>query len=98
MPYKQEKEHRKQIQKELARKEKESFFSNLPMEQELLIELFDYLDTELASSGCKHDYNLTSNFLNSKGKHLEDRVIKWFQEQRGYCDCEILLNVEEKFE
>ena len=44
MPSKKDKNHRKQIQKQLAQKEKESFFAKLPLEKEILNELFDYLD------------------------------------------------------
>lgn len=98
MPSKNGKKLRKQIQKEPAQKEKESFFANLPLDQDLLNELFDYLDAELEYISCKHDYELTSNFLNLKGKKIDDRTIKWFQENGGYCDCEILFNVADIFE
>jgi len=98
MSSKNEKKRKKQIQKELAQKEKDSFFTNLPLARELLNELFDDLNAKLEGTGCKHDYEMTSIFLNLKGKKLDQRTIIWFQENGGYCDCEILFNVADKFE
>jgi len=44
MPSKAEKERRKKIHRELARKEQEEFIKNLPIEKEVSLELFDFLD------------------------------------------------------
>ena len=65
MPSKQEKERRRQIQLELAKKDKESFLSNMPISEGLLSELFDYLDEEVGATGCQHNYELTAKFLKS---------------------------------
>jgi len=46
---------------------------------------------------CNHNYQLTKEFL--KSKNIEnDKIFDWFREQGGYCDCEILFNIEERFE
>jgi len=97
MPSKDEKERRKQIHRELAKKEQEDFIKSLPIDQTLFLELFDYLDLQLGRQGCNHDYSITNDFLKSKGINI-GKVFDWFQEHGGYCDCEILNNIEEMFE
>lgn len=97
MPTKAEKERRKQIQRELKAKEYENFLNGLPIDKEILMDLFDFLDTEIENQGCNHDYSLTETFL--KERNIDSNLIfEWFEENGGYCDCEILFNVEEKFE
>ena len=98
MPSKQEKERRRQIQLELAKKEKDSFLNSLPLPEELLASLLDFLDVEVGTTGCQHNYVLTSKFIKSRNLELNDTTIKWFQEHGGFCDCEIFYNIEEKFE
>lgn len=97
MPSKAEKERRKQIHRELANKEYEEFIKSLPIDQSLILELFDYLDSQLGERDCNHDYSITNDFLKSKGIN-NGKIFDWFQEHGGYCDCEILFNIEEKFE
>ena len=97
MPSKEEKERRKQIHRELAKKEQEVFIKSLPIDEILILELFDYLDLQLGDRECNHDYSMTNDFLKSKGIN-NGKIFDWFQEHGGYCDCEILNNIEERFE
>ncbi len=97
MPSKAEKQRRKELHRELARKEYEDFLKSLPIDKTIIIELFDFLDLELGERECNHDYQITQEFLKQKGVNNES-LFDWFQENGGYCDCEILYNVEEKFE
>jgi hypothetical protein len=97
MPSKAEKQRRKQIHRELARKEYETFINSLPIDKSIIIDLFDFLDTELGERDCNHDYQITKDFLKQKGID-NDSLFEWFQDNGGYCDCEILYNIEEKFE
>ena len=92
-----EKERRKQILKEIKRKETNDFLQNLPIDRKLILELFDYLDTELDNSECNHDYTNTNEFLKSKNIDIEI-MYDWLQDNGGYCDCEILCNIQEKFQ
>lgn len=41
---------------------------------------------------------MTTKFLENKGFENMNEVIEWLNDQEGYCDCEVLANVEEKFE
>ncbi|MCW0481090.1 DUF2695 domain-containing protein [Gaoshiqia sediminis] len=97
MPTKAEKERRKKLHRELAQKEQEEFFNNLPTDKDVILELFDFLDSELGERDCNHDYQLTEEFLKSKNI-VNEKIFDWFREQGGYCDCEILFNIEERFE
>ena len=97
MPSKAEKERRKKLHREIAKKEEEKFFKNLPVDKSIILELFDFLDIELEERGCNHNYQLTNEFLKSKRIENEN-IFDWFREQSGYCDCEILFNIVDSFE
>jgi hypothetical protein len=61
-----------------------------------LHDLFDWLDREDAPA-CDHTLRETVEFLRQRGLDVE-RVVSWLQEHGGFCDCEVLYNVEEQFE
>lgn len=60
--------------------------------------LFDYLDSELREKGCDDTNRLTRSFLEQIDGVNTEEVLKWLANKGGYCDCEILANVEEQFE
>lgn len=93
-----EKERKKQLIKEFKHKQKEEFEQSLPMERILFEKLFDYLDNKLEENDCDDTNKLATQFLkNNKIENIQT-VLSWLSENGGYCDCEILANVEEKFE
>ncbi|MEO6723232.1 MAG: DUF2695 domain-containing protein [Ferruginibacter sp.] len=98
MPDKSEKERRKQIMDDLKKKADQEFESSSPMSREHFKILFDYLDTELTDKGCNDTNSLTKAFLLQSKIENVDEVLEWLAEHGGYCDCEILANVEEQFE
>ena len=67
------------------------------MDKEIFQELFDYLDESLGD-GCDHRLTMTTEFLKDKGIENINQVAEWLNNNGGYCDCEVLMNVEEKFE
>lgn len=75
--------------------EKEKFESTLPISREKFKELFDYLDAKLDGNGCNHDLRFTLEFLNNHSIPLEP-IVEFLQKNGGYCDCEVLVNVEDK--
>jgi hypothetical protein len=98
MPDKSEKERRKQIMDDLNKKADQEFESSLPMSRDNFKALFEYLDKELNAKGCDDTNVLTKAFLlKSKVDNL-DKIIEWLADHSGYCDCEILANVEDDFE
>ena len=98
MPDKNEKERRKQLQKDLQEKALMEFEESLPISRELFLDLFDVLDQELEKKGCDDSLMLTKQFLKIKRVQNTDEVEKFLKENGGFCDCEVLYNVEEKFE
>lgn len=69
------------------------------MSEDKFIQLFELLDTELHERGCDHDLiKLTQQILSNLGVKDVLSVLAWLEEQGGYCDCEVMMNVEEKFE
>jgi malonyl CoA-acyl carrier protein transacylase len=97
MATKSEKENRKEILRQLKEKEKADFNNSLPLDKDIFNELFNYLDERLGE-GCDHTMNKTVNFLKQKEIKNIDQVIEWLNDNGSYCDCEVLANVEEKFE
>lgn len=98
MPSKEEKESRKQTLQELKNKTKAEFNNSLPISAEKFQKLFDHLDEELEEKGCDDTNNITINFLKDSNIGNIEEVMSWLRINGGYCDCEILANVEEKFE
>ena len=82
--------------KEWKQEKKIEFEKSLPISRELFEQLFEYLDKRLGIEKCSHKLSLTVEFL-IQNNLAQDAVINWLQENDGYCDCEVLYNVEEKF-
>lgn len=93
-----DKAKRKEIRNQLAEKELVEFKSGLPIDENTFPELFDYLDSQLGKKGCDHTTILTRTFLDKKRVSNTDKVIKWLADNGGFCDCEILANVEDLFD
>ncbi len=65
---------------------------SMPMSPEQLKALLDHLDSHLQS--CDHTIKLTANWLQTE--QLEkDRVLAWLAEHGGYCDCEVICNLDD---
>lgn len=95
---KTEKAKRKQIQRELQEKARIKFEQSLPISRELFQNLFDFLDEVLEKNICDDSLKLTKQFLESQNIQNIEEVEKWLKENGGFCDCEVLYNVEELFE
>ncbi len=78
------------------KQEEEEFLTTIPFPESIFQELFDYLDLKLETEPCKHNFNLTSTFLASKGIIFHEHI-DFFIEHGGGCDCEVLMNVEDVF-
>lgn len=58
--------------------------------------LFDYLD-DRSGAGCDHTHRVTLEFLRECNLPAS-MVIPWLEAHGGYCDCEVLANVEQHCE
>ena len=91
------KDEKRKALAEYKRRQKEAFLASLPMSAELFRELFDYLDEKLSDEDCQDDLRLTTAFLEEQECDTE-AVLEWLEENGGGCDCEVLGNIEEKFD
>ena len=90
----------KDLRKEALKKawreqEEKKLVDSIPIPPADLKELFDYLDRENPPP-CDHTFRDTLQFLERK-KLSAERVIPWLREHGGYCDCEVIFNVEDTF-
>ena len=93
-----EKSKRKEILKAIKEKELAEFRQNLPMSEDKFIQLFELLDAQLHAYGCGHSLKLTEQILSNLDVKDVLSMLAWLKEQGGYCDCEVMMNVEQKFE
>lgn len=65
----------------------------MPIEEQDLNDLLNYLEEALEKRGCQHDLAMASEWLRSKG-YDEQIAGMALLSQGGGCDCEVVLNVE----
>ncbi|MCM1368542.1 MAG: DUF2695 domain-containing protein [Roseburia sp.] len=92
-----EKQRRKLLAKSYKENRKQDFLSSLPMPKALFYKLFDYLDEQLSVRSCNHTLEITLEFLQKHGQPITE-VTEWLYSNGGGCDCEVLCNIEDKFE
>jgi len=91
-----DKAERKNMLQAVKAQEKTRFEASLPMARDLFERLFDYLDEQLTDEDCSNTLALTVSFLEQNNIESEP-VSCWLKEHGGYCDCEVLANIEELF-
>lgn len=94
MPGKDKKAQRKKLLHALRDDRRKSARESLPLPLSALKDLFDFLDERLSNAECGHTLLLTRQFMQQKGID-ENQVIPWLEKNGGYCDCEVIANVEE---
>ena len=93
MPSQAEKDRRKALVQEIADRRRKEAEAGLPLTKAELSALFDHLDQALVD-GCDHSLRLTRQFLSQRNLP-EATIIPWLGKYGGYCDCEVLGNVED---
>jgi len=86
---------KKQLKTQWRDQQRKSALAALPLTVGEFKAMFDMLDVELPQKSCDHTRRLTEAWLTTRG-HDVQRVFAWLDTQGGYCDCEILANVEER--
>lgn len=97
MPSKKERLRRSRLVKAMAQDDINKAIEKMPISIKNLAALFDQLDEVLGNEGCDHTPKITRTFFEEQDLDFE-KILPWLEEQGGYCDCEILANVEEKWE
>ena len=96
MPSKQEKRRRKELVNSIEQKQRAEAEANLPLSRRDLLDLFIWVDDRWDQYGCDRTLRHTLEFIKLRGL-AEERIIEWLAEQGGYCDCEVLGNVVERW-
>ncbi len=85
-----------EVWSQLSGEERERFLESLPATKEQIEDLFDYLDQRMEKEPCVHNLRFTMQFLMEKRLNMP-KVMSWLNENGGYCDCEVLQNIEAKW-
>jgi hypothetical protein len=94
---KPDKQKRKEQLREWMERQRDSARARVPLPAEHLDALFDALDAELSAHPCDHTLKISRSFLEQRALPIEP-VLAWFAAQGGFCDCEVLANVEEHWQ
>ena len=97
MPSPEETARRKAMKNAARADERDRVRQSLPLPPERMKELFDFVDEKLSAGECDNSLRYTISFLDIHQFNAEP-VIQWLQDAGGYCDCEVIMNAEEKFE
>lgn len=78
---------------QLNGEERERFIESLPATRDEIEDLFDYLDVRMREESCIHNLRFTMHYLMERRLNMP-KVMSWLNENGGYCDCEVLQNIE----
>jgi hypothetical protein len=87
------KDEKRRLKRVWKAQERERAEKLLPAPKEVLLKLFDHLDEHLSRDGCDHTLKLTLAWAVTKGLD-GDQIAAWTREYGGFCDREVLANVE----
>jgi len=94
MPGKEEKARRREIAHAMREQKRGKVRASLPPPVSELKKLFDFLDERISNAECDETLRLTREFIRQNAMD-ETRIVSWLEESGGYCDCEVLANVED---
>lgn len=84
---------KKQMLKAWKASKKAEAREGFPASLDVLEELFDLVDKALEEHGCNHTYRFTRKWIETS-ELQEEPIVLWLQANGGYCDCEVIANVE----
>jgi hypothetical protein len=90
-----DKAQRKQQLNAWRDQQRKAAIAAFPLPANDLRSLFTSLDESLSAATCDHSLRFTIAWLSAR-KVEQAPVVEWLRSQGGYCDCEVLANVEEK--
>lgn len=93
-----EKSRKKELKKLAAQRQRDTFKKSLSMNRVEFKGLFEFLGEGLAHRGCDGTHRLTLEFLRARRASNEAAVLDFCEQNGGYCDCEVLSNVQNCFE
>lgn len=86
--------NRKNLKKLVLLREYESMWQELTLSPEQLGELGNYVGDKIEAQGCNHTLIHTKEWLDKNvAKSKKAKIVKSLENQGGFCDCEVILNV-----
>ena len=76
----------------IVQEETKNAIQRMPISFQVLAALFDHLDEVFGNEGCDHTLKITKGFLEARNLNVEN-ILPWLGEYGGYCDCEVLANL-----
>lgn len=92
MASQEEKLRRKAIREAQAVRELTALRESLPVTVDELAALIGYVEIAVQRHGCDHTLRHVHAFLARAGLASDD-IVAWLNDQGGFCDCEVVLNV-----
>ena len=90
-------DRKRDLKKAARRAEREAFLKAMPFDAGKARMLFDNLDDALQADSCHHDLRHTVVACDAL-RIPAAAAVTWLREQGAGCDCEVLANVEQRFE
>lgn len=90
-----DKETKKRLRDAVRAKERAAAREAFPLPAIELRGLFDWLDQQLGSRRCDRTLRLTRTWIDRRG-HDASVIVPWLGDNGGFCDCEVLANVEQR--
>jgi hypothetical protein len=87
---------KKELKRQFKDDERADAEGRLPLPKADLAALFERLDARLSDHDCDHTLRHTEAFLAERALNAA-AVLPWLRESGGYCDCEVLANVEDEW-
>ena len=88
---------KRELKKQWQRQQQAAARAALPLPDDQMKVLFEYLDIELPKHGCDDTRRITEKWL--KDHNVEEKkVLAWLDNNGGFCDCEVLANCEQVWE
>jgi hypothetical protein len=87
-------QRRRDLKRAWKEQERQKLISSIPLPHTDLRDLFDHLDR--GGFECDHSLRETIQFLQRRKIEVA-QVVEWLRDNGGYCDCEVLLTVDDTF-
>ena len=76
---------------ELKSRERAEFQASIPAPKAEILDLFEHLEN---GEPCDNTLRQTLEFIQARSLQ-EPEMIAWLEQHGGFCDCEVILNVED---
>jgi hypothetical protein len=91
-----DRKRKKELKRQWQAQERSAAYAALPLWTDDMRAMFDWLNFAVPGFSCDHTRIMTIDWLKQNG-HPVEKVLAWLDDNGGHCDCEILLNCEERF-